>query len=171
LQFSNVKFHNKVWEPHSANSLEASMQKKLLVALVATLALAALAWAQPTRPRGKPVSGFQGYWMGIDPVDGGDARRSLVQLPNGRFALAARDSVLSLCDSTDRGLGSFDDGELVSPTVLTSDALTLKCFNNGASVTLHVRFELVGENLMTEVATLATGTPVSTIVFHRVSEE
>jgi len=147
------------------------MQKKLLGAMVATVALAGLAWAQPARPPGKPASGFQGYWMGVDPVDGGDARRSLVQLPTGRFALAARDSMLSLCDSTDRGFGSFDDGELVSRTVLTSDALTLKCFNNGASVTLHVRFELIGEHLMTEIATLADGRPVSTIVFHRVSEE
>ena len=147
------------------------MHKKLFGAVFATVCLAALAWGQPSRPPGKSAYGFQGYWMGIDPVDGGDARRSLMQMPNGRFALAARDSMLSLCDSTDRGFGSFDDGELVSPTVLTSDDLTLKCFNNNASVTLHVRFELLGENLMTEVASLADGRPVSTIVFHRVSED
>jgi hypothetical protein len=146
------------------------MQKKIVIALVGTVALAALARAQPAHPTGQH-SGFQGYWMGVDPVDGGDARRSLVQLPTGRFALAARDSVLSLCDGTDHGFGSFGDGELVSRTVLRSDNLTLRCFNNGASVTLHVRFELNGDHLMTEVASLADGTPVSTIVFHRVSEE
>ena len=108
--------------------------------------------------------------MGVDPVDGGDARRSIVQLDNGKFALAARDSVLTLCDSTDRGLGTFDDGELVGRNQLRSNNLTLRCFNNGASVTLHVTFELIGNGLMVEVATLANGTPVSTIVFHKVSQ-
>ena len=147
------------------------MQKQLLGGVILTVALAAFAGAQPAHPVGKPGQSFQGYWMGVDPVDGGDARRSLMHLPSGRYALAAHDSVLSLCDGTEHGFGSFYDGELVSRTVLQSDSLSLRCFNNGASVTLHVRFELLKENLMTEVATLADGTPVSTIVFHRVSEE
>ena len=34
---------------------------------------------------------FQGYWMGVDPVDGGDARRSLILRTDGTYALAARD--------------------------------------------------------------------------------
>ena len=38
-------------------------------------------WAQP----GKPAAAFQGYWMGVDPVDGGDARRSFVLKPTGRL--------------------------------------------------------------------------------------
>jgi hypothetical protein len=42
--------------------------------------------------------------MGVDPVDGGDARRSLVRRSDGKYALAARDSVLTLCDSTDHAL-------------------------------------------------------------------
>ena len=37
---------------------------------------------------------FQGYWMGVDPVDGGDARRSLILRSDGKYALAARDSML-----------------------------------------------------------------------------
>ncbi len=61
---------------------------------------------------------FQGYWMGVDPVDGGDARRSLILRSDGKYALAARDSMLTLCDSTDRGFASFDDGSVVSRTVM-----------------------------------------------------
>src|SRR5262245_14418910 len=66
-----------------------------VVALVGVLV--SRVWAQPS---GKPARDFQGYWMGVDPVDGGDARRSLIQLGNGKFALAGRDTVLSLCDGT-----------------------------------------------------------------------
>ena len=58
---------------------------------------------------------FQGYWMGVDPLDGGDARRSLILRSDGKYALAARDSMLTLCDSTDRGFASFDDGTVVGP--------------------------------------------------------
>ena len=112
---------------------------------------------------------FQGYWMGVAPVDGGDARRSLLLRSDGKYALAARDSMLHLCDSTDRGFASFDDGTVVGPTVMQSDTLTIQCFNNGAMVHLHLRFELVERGLMIETATLPDGSPVSTIVLHRVS--
>ena len=112
---------------------------------------------------------FQGYWIGVDPVDGGDARRSLILRSDGKYALAARDSMLTLCDSTDRGFASFDDGTVVSRTVMQSDTLIIKCFNNGATVQLHLRFELVERGLMIETATLPDGSPVSTIVLHKVS--
>ena len=112
---------------------------------------------------------FQGYWMGVDPVDGGDARRSLILRTDGTYALAARDSLLHLCDSTDRGFASFDDGTVVSRTVMQSNSLVIKCFNNHATVQLHLRFELVERGLMVETATLPDGTAVSTIVLHRVS--
>ncbi len=114
---------------------------------------------------------FQGYWLGVDPVDGGDARRSLVLRSDGKYALAARDSMLTLCDSTDRGFASFDDGTVVSRTVMQSNTLVIKCFNNGATVQLHLRFELVEHGLMIETATLPDGSPVSTIVLHKVSTE
>ena len=142
-----------------------------ITAALIGVVLIAHAWAQPSwvQPPGKPRQAFQGYWMGVDPVDGGDARRSLVQQSDGSFTLAARDTVFSLCDGTDRGFGSFDDGALVGRTVLQSDSLTLRCFNNGASVTLHVRYELIGDGIMNEITTRADGTPVSTIVFHKVS--
>ncbi len=87
---------------------------------------------------------------------------------NGTFALAARDSAFTLCDGTDRGFGSFDDGEVVGRDVMRSDSLVLECFNNGASVVLHVRYELLDKALMREVTTRADGTPVSTIIFHRI---
>jgi hypothetical protein len=143
------------------------MRRNLVLTTVAVLGiiLVARVWAQP------PSRTFQGYWMGVDPVDGGDARRSLMQLENGRFALAARDSVLTLCDGTDRGFASFDDGEMVGRHVLQSNTLTIACTNNGASVVLHVRYELLGNGLMIEHTTRPDGSLVSTIVFHRVSSE
>jgi hypothetical protein len=112
---------------------------------------------------------FQGYWMGVDPLDGGDARRSLILRSDGKYALAGRDSMLTLCDSTDRGFASFDDGTVVGRNVMQSDTLTIQCFNNGATVQLHLRFELVERGLMIETATLPDGSPLSTIVLHRVS--
>ena len=140
----------------------------LWTATLLAVVLAAQVWAQP---RGKSAREFRGYWMGVDPVDGGDARRSLVRLENGRFALAARDTVFTLCGGTEHGFGSFDDGVVVGRNVLQSDALTLQCFNVNASVVLRVRFELVNNSLMNEITTRQDGTPVSTIVFHRVSLE
>ena len=108
--------------------------------------------------------------MGVDPVDGGDARRSIIRFENGRFALAARDTVFTLCDGTERGFGSFDDGVVVGRNIMQSDALALQCFNVNASVVLRVRFELVNNGLMIEITTRQDGTPVSTIVFHKVSQ-
>ena len=147
------------------------MRTKLAVALtLIAVVLAARTWAQPGQSqRLAKVSPFVGYWIGVDPVDGGDARRSLIQQADGTFHLAARDTFFSLCDNTDHGFGSFDDGTLIGRDVLVSNNLTLECFNNHQSVTLHVRFELKSDNLMFEIATRADGSPVSTIVFHKVS--
>lgn len=119
--------------------------------------------------QGKPRAEFQGYWMGIDPIDGGDARRSLILRSDGKYSFAGRDSMLTLCDSTDRGFASFDDGTVIARNVMVSNAMTIQCFNNGARVHLHLRFELVANGLMIETATLADGSPVSTIVLHKVS--
>jgi hypothetical protein len=52
---------------------------------------------------------------------------------------------------------------------MQSNTLSIKCFNNGATVKLHLRYELVERGLMIETATLPDGSPVSTIVLHRVS--
>ena len=80
---------------------------------------------------------FQGYWMGVDPPDGGDSRRGLVRRSDGTYALAARDSVPTLCDGTDRGFVSFDDGTVVARTVMQSNTFMIRCLNNGATVVLH----------------------------------
>jgi hypothetical protein len=145
----------------------------LLTAVMLGAVVAAQVWAQPLwgHPPGRAAQGFRGYWMGVDHVDGGDSRRSLVQLPNGRFALAARDTVLTLCDGTDRGFANFQDGEVVGHNVLRSNTLTIQCFNNGASVVLHVRYTLIDRGLMVEATTMPNGMPVSTIVFHKVSQD
>jgi hypothetical protein len=146
------------------------MRRHLALLFVAALVavLVARVWAQPS---GKSTREFQGYWMGVDPVDGGDSRRSLLQLASGKFALAGRDSVLTLCDGTDRGFASFEDGEVVGRNAMQSNSLTIKCFNNGALVVLHVRYELIGDGMMIEVTTRQDGSPVSTIVFHKVSQD
>ena len=144
------------------------MRRHLALLIIAGLAVIFVArvWAEPPAN-----TGFQGYWMGVDHVDGGDSRRSLVELENGKFALAGRDTVLTLCDGTDRGFARFDDGEVVGRDVMQSNTLTIQCFNNGASVVLHVRYELVGKGLMVEHTTRPDGSPVSSIVFHKVSQD
>ena len=150
---------------------EAGMRTALVTAGVLGLILAAgaLARSGQASAQSKGNADFQGYWMGVDPVDGGDARRSLILRSDGKYAMAGRDTVLTLCDSTDRGFASFDDGTVVGRNVMQTNALVIKCFNNGATVLLHDTFELVDRGLMIETTTLSDGTPVSTIVLHKVS--
>jgi hypothetical protein len=146
---------------------EARMPRRFafVVVLVLGVVVTAHVWAEPSwKPQSKA---FTGYWMGIDPLDGGDSRRSLVRLTNGRYAMAGRDSALTLCDGTDRGFISFDDG-IAGKNVLRTDSLTIACTNSGASVVLRVRYELFGEDLMIEETTTLTGAPVTRIVFHKV---
>ena len=146
----------------------------LLTVSVLGLVLAARLWAQPPsvhEPPGRTGLGFQGYWMGIDPLDGGDSRRSLVQLENGMFALAGRDTALTLCDGTDRGFIGFADGAVVEKNVLQSNRLTIACSNTGAQVVLRVRYDLADNGVMIENTTTLNGTPVSRIVFHKVTHD
>jgi hypothetical protein len=142
------------------------MRTKLVTAgaLGFVLMAAMSARSDQASAQAKGNADFQGYWMGVDPVDGGDARRSLLLRSDGKYALAGRDTVLTLCDSTDRGFASFDDGTVVGHAVMRSNALIIKCFNNGATVQLHDSFELVDRGLMIETTTLSDGSPVSTIV-------
>jgi len=141
----------------------------LTTASIGLIVAAAYVSAQGQGPAPGRAAGFEGYWMGVDHVDGGDSRRSLVRGADGAFVLAARDSVLSLCDGTDRGYASFDDGQIVSRNAMESNALTIQCFNNGASVVLRARYELLARGRMVEITTRQDGSPVSTIVFHKVS--
>ena len=138
--------------------------------LVTVLALAVLVtshvWADPSWGD-RSNRAFQGYWMGVDPLDGGDSRRSIVRLTNGRYAMAGRDTVLTLCDGTDRGFISFEDG-IAERTVMRTESLTIACNNTGASVVLRVRYELFGDGLMIEDTPRPDGSPASRIIFHKV---
>lgn len=133
--------------------------------LVVALPTAFLTHWVPSTPKT-----FQGYWMGIDPVDGGDQRRGLVRRANGLFSLAGRDTHLTLCDHSDYGIATFDDGVLVSPRELVSDNMELTCFGNGQTVLLRARYELVNDTLMIETVTRQDGTPVHTMPLHKVSQ-
>jgi hypothetical protein len=147
------------------------MQRYLAFMAVVLLGavLAVRLWAQP--PGKNTLKTFQGYWMGVDPLDGGDSRRSLVRQQNGTYALAGRDSYLTLCDNTDRGFIAFDDGVLVNRGEMRTDNLQITCFNTGAVVLLKARYVLIDDGVMAEVTTAQDGTPVDTIIFHRVSEK
>src|SRR5262249_39589254 len=110
-------------------------------------------------------------WMGVDPLDGGDSRRSLVRQPNGSYSLAVRDSFLTLCDNSDRGLITFDDGVEVGLGAMKTDNLKIACFYTGDVVLLKASYTLIDGSVMSEVVTAQDGTPVDTIIFHKVSQE
>jgi hypothetical protein len=107
--------------------------------------------------------------MGIDPLDGGDSRRGIVPNGDGTFSVIGRDTVFTLCDSTDRAVITFDDAVIVGSALVTDNAL-LTCINGGSSLSLNVRYEVVGRNIVRETATTQSGEPVDEIMFHRVSE-
>lgn len=130
---------------------------------------ATIVFHRTSAPAPQPGKTFQGYWLGVDPTDGGDARRSFLTQADGTVAMIGRDTVFSLCDHSDRGIGSFTDGVTTSRTRLASDNLAIQCFNNGASVVLKARFDLLDANTMVEIASRQDGTPVSTILLHRLA--
>ena len=141
----------------------------LMIVIILGAVPAVRLWAQPPGKHTSKI--FQGYWMGVDPLDGGDSRRSLVRQQNGTYALAGRDSFLTLCDNTDRGLITFDDGVVVGRGVMKTDNLKITCFNTGNDVLLKASYTLIDDSVMTEVVTAQDGTPVDTIIFHKVSQE
>src|SRR5215510_5281553 len=141
----------------------------LMMVIILGAVLVVRLWAQPPGKHASKI--FQGYWMGVDPLDGGDSRRSLVRQPNGTFAMAGRDSFLTLCDNTDRGLITFDDGVVVGRGVMRTDNFKITCFNTRNDVLLKASYTLIDDNVITEVTTAQDGTPVDTIIFHRVSQE
>jgi hypothetical protein len=147
------------------------MRRYLALAIVIFLGavLVARLWAKSPGKNTSKI--FQGYWMGVDPLDGGDSRRSLVRQENGTYALAGRDSYLTLCDNTDRGFISFDDGVMVGRREMRTDNLKITCFNTGAVVLLKASYVLIDDGVMVEVVTAQDGTPVDTIIFHSVSQE
>jgi hypothetical protein len=142
------------------------MRRSAVLVAVALLAvLVTHLWAA------QPPKTMQGYWMGIDPVDGGDQRRGFVIVADGTAVMAGRDTRLTLCDDSDFGIATFEDGVVDDRRrTIASDNLVLTCFGNGQTVLLKARYELVSDNLMTETVTLQDGSPVHTMFLHRVSQ-
>ena len=141
------------------------MPRVLMIAMTVLIAAMSVGrmWAAP------PAKGFQGYWVGIDPVDGGDQRRSFELRDDGIIAVVGRDSFLRLCDNTDRGLITIDDGVFVRRDTVTTDNLRLTCFGNSTVVVLKARYELVNDSLMIEHLTTLDDAPVQRLLLHRIS--
>jgi hypothetical protein len=111
---------------------------------------------------------FVGYWMGIDPLDGGDSRRGITRNDDGTFSMIGRDTVFSLCDDTDRAVITLSDGIVVG-SALVGD-LVISCLNDGSTVTLNARYDVLDRNIVSETVTSQEGEFVDEIIFHRVSD-
>jgi hypothetical protein len=112
---------------------------------------------------------FVGYWMGIDPLDGGDSRRGITRNDDGTFSVIRRDTVFTLCDGSDRAIVTVSDARVVG-SALASDNFVITCTNQNSTVKLRVRYDVIGRNIVRETVTRQSGEPVDKIIFHRVSE-
>jgi hypothetical protein len=136
----------------------------------AALVAGAAGSSSGSKARQAPIARqFVGYWMGIDPLDGGDSRRGITRGGGGRLALIGRDTVFTLCDGTDRAIVT-DTGLTVAGRTLVSDSFVISCTNNNSTITLKVRYEVLGRNVIRETLTTQSGDPVDKIIFHRVSQ-
>jgi hypothetical protein len=141
------------------------------VLVAGSLALVASAASTSGRPSARHLPAarqFVGYWMGIDPLDGGDSRRGITMRNGAVFALIGRDTVFTLCDGTDRAIVTADD-LTVSGRKLVSDDFVIECTNSSSTIRLKVRYSVIGRNIIRETLTTQTGDPVDKIIFHRVS--
>ena len=142
--------------------------------LVAGLGSAALASHEATRSSGQKARElssarqFVGYWMGIDPLDGGDSRRGITRNEDRTFSVIGRDTVFTLCDGTDRAIVTVGDA-VVAGSALVSDNLIITCTNTDSTVELKVRYDAIDGNIIQETVTTQSGKPVDEIIFHRVS--
>jgi hypothetical protein len=135
----------------------------------ATLVAQAATGSHGSRNGHHGARAFAGYWMGIDPLDGGDSRRGITRNGDGTFAMIGRDTVFTLCDGTDRAI--VTGGRLaLSGRALASDDFLIKCTNTSSEVHLKVRYEVVARNVVLETLTSQSGDPVDKILFHRVSD-
>ena len=149
------------------------MRRRLAITISALFVVAGLGSvlvAQATNKSGGPQSArqFIGYWMGIDPLDGGDARRGITANDDGTFSMIGHDSFLTLCGGTDRGIIRVDDFTAVGST-LVSDNHVLTCTNNGQTITLRNRTELIDKNIIRE--TITGDNFFDETIYHRVSEQ
>jgi hypothetical protein len=155
------------------------MRRRLVVIVFAALLLLATGTAtlvaQAAGTSGGRDSGhgpagaqFVGYWMGIDPLDGGDSRRGITRGGGGRLALIGRDTVFTLCDGTDRAIVT-DTGLRAAGSALVDDDFVIACTNNGSTIRLRVRYDAISRNIIRETLVTQAGEPVDKIIFHRVS--
>ena len=112
---------------------------------------------------------FVGYWMGIDPLDGGDSRRGITTNPNRTFSVIGRDTVFTLCDGSDRAV--ITGSARIAGSALVSDDFVIRCTNTRATVKLKVRYDVIDRNIVRETVRTPAGELVDKIIFHRVSEE
>ena len=135
------------------------------------VAVSAVLVAQAANDSGGPQSArqFVGYWMGIDPLDGGDSRRGITRNPGGAFSVIGRDTVFTLCDGTDRAIVTVDEAT-VAGSALVSDDFVITCTGDGPIVHLKVRYDVIDRNVVRETLTSQSGEPVDEIIFHRVSD-
>ena len=144
------------------------MQRSLVLAAAALLSLAFTSSANAARDRSFfNLWSFVGLWEGVDPVDGGDSLRSITCQRDQSCALAATDSVITLCGSGPAFVGGT--GGLEGDQLVFADAV-LTCPNRTA-VHLSISFERDPLNRTLVETTVVTDTNVTLphIVFHKVS--
>ena len=82
--------------------------------------------------------------------------------------MIGRDTVFTLCDGTDRAIVTVGDAT-PSGRSLVSDNFVISCTNNGQTISLKLRYDVVDRNIIRETLTTQSGDPVDKIIFHRVS--
>jgi hypothetical protein len=150
------------------------MQRRLAIAVAALLLVAgvgSVALAASNGPQGRSADArqFVGYWMGIDPLDGGDSRRGITRSGGRTLAIVGRDTVFTLCDDTDRAIVTGRGARIVG-SALVSDDVVLTCFGNGATLHLTLRYEALEKGILRETVRTRAGAFVDEIIFHRVSQ-
>ena len=90
---------------------------------------------------------FEGYWAGVDPNDGGDSRRTIINNGGGHYTMIGRDTVLTLCGGGERGTLSGTGGMQGGSLVING---SLDC-TDGASVGLTYSFTKLDDNLIVEL--------------------
>jgi hypothetical protein len=142
------------------------MERTVVLAGLALLLLALVSSANAESER--PLFGprwFVGLWEGIDPVDGGDALRSITCAMDRTCTLAVTDSVITLCGGGPAfagGTGGLDGDQLVFPEVV------LTC-PDGTEVELAVSYERDSLNRTLVETAMVGDRTLPNIVFHKIS--
>ena len=171
---------NEPWQSFNPTEEEVLLRRRQAIIILAALLAAGLSSTLfLTRATSASTGGeshgavkartFVGYWMGIDPLDGGDSRRGITTNGDRTFSVIGRDTVFTLCDNTDRAIITSGDAAIVD-SALVADNVVLTCTNTGDTVSLKVRYDPIDRNILRETVTTPSGDPVDEIIFHRASE-